>query len=144
MILLESGINDVYVTLTEKATLTNPDYIFLFVNDNTGQKVFCSSGDTSQYTNRYNQFKIEVKTSGANWLNGQVVLDDYGFYHYYVYERANTSGLVYNTLITTDIRDLVPTYFTSLVETGKMKYQAPDESNNIYADDRTSVKSYGQ
>ena len=143
MILLEAGINEIVVTLTEKATLTNPAYIFLFVNDNTGQKYFCSSGNTSQYTDRYNKFNIEVKSS-PNWLNGQVDLDDYGFYHYYVYERANTTGLVYNTLVAADIRDLVPTYFTGLVETGKMKYVPPDSENDIYADTRSAVKSYGQ
>lgn len=142
MIVLESGLNQVVVTLKEKATLTNPVYIFLFVNDNTNNKYYCTTTDVSGFPDRFNQFALTVKAN-PTWTAGEVSLDDYGFYHYYVYERANLTGLVYNTLVAADIRDLVPTYFTTLVESGKMKYLAPDESDNYYADLRGTSKSYG-
>ena len=141
MILLQSGANTVNVTLAEKATLTTPVYIFLFVSDTTGEKFMCSTS-YSTIEDVLQSFTITVQAS-PTWTSGQVELSGYGFYHYYVYERANLTGLVYNTIIADDISNYVGTYFTSEVETGKMFFDGGDATINIYKDTVSSVKAYG-
>lgn len=137
MIYLVTGVNTVTVTLTEKVTITSPLFVFVFVNDNTGKKVACTATDTSANTTRYNRFSITVGVSTP--LQGKVLLDDYGFYHYYVYQTADASTFDYTNIDATDLRTL-----TGLVEEGKMYWKAPATSYNSYKDVRTSAKSYGQ
>lgn len=143
MIQLNSGANTVKVTLSEKATLAVPYYYFVFVSDLTGEKFMCYNTYTT-IESTLQRFTITVQAS-SNWYDGQVVLSKYGFYHYYVYEAANVDpiGLDYAAFIAADIRDYVPTYFTSLVETGKMEFMSPDQTINIYKDVVSSVKAYG-
>lgn len=141
MILLASGANTVKVTLAEKATLATPVYIFVFVNDNTGEKFMCSTTYTT-IQDFIQQFTITVQAS-PDWEAGEVELSKYGFYHYYVYERANLTGLVYNTVIAADISTYVPTYFTSLVERGKMYLKGGDFTVNEYINATTAKKAYG-
>lgn len=147
MILLESGANTVYVTLKEKATLVSPLYVFVFVNDFTKEKFMVFNTDTSVETGRYNKFTITVQAS-PTWTSGQVVLSKYGEYSYYAYEYNDVDGLGYpnlnyNTVIAADIRDYVPDYFVTEVETGKMTFQAPTTTNTYYADVTASGKAYG-
>lgn len=137
MIYLETGANTVVVTLNEKVTIADPEFVFVFVNDNTGKKVACTATDTSTNTTRYNRFSITVGVSTP--LQGKVLLDDYGFYHYYVYQSADASTFDYTNIDTTDLRDL-----TGLVEEGKAYWKATAPSYNSYKDVRTSAKSYGQ
>jgi hypothetical protein len=139
---LVDGANTVRVILADKATLTSPVYIILFVNDNTGEKYMCTTSYTT-VEDELQQFTITV-TDPATWTSGQVALGKLGFYHYYVYERANLTGLVYNTIIAADISTYVPTYFTSEVACGKMEYQdATQPTLNIYKNTVSSVKAYG-
>lgn len=141
MILLASGANTVDVTVAEKATLATPIYVFLFVNDNTGEKFMCYNTYTTvqDYIQR---FTITVQAS-PTWYNGQVALSKYGFYHYYVYECSDISGLVYNTIIAADISTYVPTYFTSMVESGKAYLEGGDFTVNEYINATTAKKAYG-
>jgi hypothetical protein len=141
MIHLTSGSNDVYVTVAEKATLTNPTYIFVFQSDLTGEKFMCSTSYTTVQDN-IQKFTITVQASPA-WQSGQVELGKKGFYHYYVYERSNLTGLVYNTIIAADISTYVPTYFTTLVESGKMEFDATAQTVNTYRNTTPPVKAYG-
>lgn len=139
MILLTDGINsDVVVTLTENVSLTNPDYIFIFVNDNTGKKVACKAVDVSAFPTRYNQFSITVKTNPAP-LSGEVYLDNYGFFHYYAYEIASANAFNFNTVDTLDLETM-----TGLLEVGKMKYITTETAIPSYANTRSSIKSYGR
>lgn len=147
MILLESGANTVYVTLKEKATLASPLYVFVFVNDFTGEKFMVFNTDTSTDTDRYNKFTITVQAS-PTWTSGEVELSKYGEYSYYAYEYDDTGGLGYPnlnyaTVIAADILDYVPDYFETEVETGKMTFQAPTTTNTYFADVTASVKAYG-
>lgn len=141
MIHLDSGANTVKIPLADKDTLTSPVYIFLFVNDNTGEKFMCSTSYTT-VQDYIQQFTITV-TSPATWTSGEVVLSKKGMYHYYVYERANLTGLVYNTIISADTSTYVPTYFTSEVAQGKMNYEADDLTVNTYVNSASAVKAYG-
>lgn len=144
MIVLRNGVNNVVVTLTEKSVLPTPTYVFLFVNDNTSQKFLCYKTDISAYPERFNQFSLNVLTGLAvpTWTIGQLKFDRDGFYHYYIYEIADPSGLNYQTLVDADLRDYVPNYFTTLVETGKMKYIVSQVADNSFIDVKEPGKDY--
>jgi hypothetical protein len=137
MIYLETGANNVDVTVTEKVTISSPEFVFVFVNDNTGKKVACTQTNSSSNTNEYDRFVITV---GVNTpLLGKVLLDDFGFYHYYIYQTADASAFDYSNIDTTDLRTL-----TGLVEEGKAYWQGTSNTINSYKDIRTSVKTYGE
>lgn len=136
MILLEFGANTCDFTLEEKRTINNAEYVFVFVNDNTGRKIACTSTNTSTDVNVYDRFTITVASSAIP-ASGYITLDDYGFYHYYAYEIADASTFDYANIDTTDLRTL-----TGLVEVGKMFYKTSDPSNTYYKDIRTSIKTY--
>ena len=148
MIVLEDGANTVRIILADKATLTSPMYVFLFVNDNTGEKYMVYNTYTTVET-ELQQFTLTVQAT-PNWLIGQVALGKLGFYHYYVYEYDDTNGngdpggLDYDTVIAADISTYVPTYFTSLVAEGKMEYQDSTlPTINTYKNTVAAVKAYG-
>lgn len=142
MITLSSGANTVYCTLTEKATLNSPIYVFVFQNDNTRERFMVTNSDTSTETARYNKFAITVQAN-PTWTSGQVALSKYGFYTYYAYEVSTIVGLNYNTIIAADPSTYVPTYFTTLVEKGKMLFPDPSISDTTYINVETPVKAYG-
>ena len=78
---------NVYLTLTEKETLTSPNYLFRFVQRTTNDEIKFvkkSSDDLSQYKDRYNLFSFDVD---------QLFCGHVGEYHYYVYEQASASNL---------------------------------------------------
>jgi hypothetical protein len=143
MIALVSGANTVRVTLSEKAILATPYYYFLFVNDNTGEKFMCYNTYTT-IEDTLQQFTITVQASPA-WYSGEVELSKYGDYHYYAYEGGvpDPIGFDYAAFIAADIDTYVPTYFTTLVETGKMEFSGAAQTINTYVNTVTSVKAYG-
>lgn len=76
------------MTLTEKQTLTNPNYLFVFENRSTNTEVKfvkLNNTDTSLYKDRYNEFSIVVNSYFNTSLNGQ--------YTYTIYEQESTSNL---------------------------------------------------
>ena len=129
MIVLENGIsNKVSLTLTEKATLTTPYYLFEFIDDDSNISILFTGSDISTNTNRYNEFLIEVNLSPEDLLDSKIELVTKGYYKYNVYEQvSSTNLLIANT--------------TSLVENGKMyfndivlpiKKEYTDESNTKF------------
>jgi hypothetical protein len=89
MIQLTKGqTQNIILTLTEKQTLTNPNYLFVFENRSTNTDVKfvkLNNTDISGYKERYNEFSIVVNSHFNTSLNGQ--------YTYSVYEQASTSNL---------------------------------------------------
>lgn len=87
MINLTAGTTaNVYLTLTEKATLSAPNYLFRFVQRTTNREVRfvkTDADDLSQYPERYNLFAFDVD---------QLFCGDVGEYHYYIYEQASASN----------------------------------------------------
>lgn len=136
MIQLVTGANIVTLSLFEKATIANPEYVFVFVNDNTGRKVACTNTYTELDGNRQ-QFTITVGV--ATPLLGKVLFDDYGSYSYYVYQSANAAAFDYTNINTTDLRTL-----TGEVGNGKAWWQAPTVTNTYYKDVRTSIVTNGE
>jgi hypothetical protein len=136
MILLNTGTNLITVTTNENVTIVNPQYIFIFVNDNTNRKVACTQVeyDVVDFKSR---FSIEVGVNSP--LLGKVLLDDYGFYKYYIYETITASSFDYANVDSLDLRTM-----TGLLEEGKMYWQEPTVTNNYYKDLKGSSVSYGQ
>ena len=89
MIQLTKGqTQNIILTLTEKQTLTNPNYLFVFENRSTNTDVKfvkINNTDISGYKERFNKFSIVVNSHFNTSLNGQ--------YTYSVYEQASTSNL---------------------------------------------------
>ena len=76
-----------YLTLTEKELLVNPNYLFVFKNRSSNQIVSfikLNATDVSLFKERYNKFQITTNTYFANQLTGQWI--------YEVYEQASTTN----------------------------------------------------
>lgn len=124
MLHLTKGQTDnIVVTLTEKATLTNPNWLFIFksrVTNETISFVVLGSADLSAYKERFNSFNIVVNTYFANKTSGE--------YTYSIYEQASSS----NTN---------PDLATGLVEVGQMNLKdATDFSFTSYTNTTNTYK----
>tara|TARA_R110000868_G_scaffold34527_1_gene124733 strand:- start:41 stop:415 length:375 start_codon:yes stop_codon:yes gene_type:complete len=94
MIQLTKGVTQfMYLTLTEKELLTNPNYLFVFRSRSTNTEVkfvLLNNTDISLFKDRYNKFSLVTNTYFNTSLIGQ--------YTYEIYEQAssvntNPSGL---------------------------------------------------
>jgi len=110
-------VNYVDLTLTEKATLDSPYYLFVFKSDLERAEVIFTGKDISTEPQRYNRFLV-YETSGTNNLtSGVVTLNPTGFWTYKAYEQTSQTNLdVANT--------------TSLVEQGKVKVIGDPTTHN--------------
>lgn len=91
------------MTLTEKQTLTSPNYLFWFKSRGTNQEVafvMLNATDVSPHKERYNEFSVDVDTHFADSPEGD--------WEYEIYEQASSSN--------TD-----PDLATTLLETGIMR-----------------------
>jgi hypothetical protein len=85
----KGNTEQVYVTLTEKQTITSANFLFVFESRSTNEKVkfvLLGSADQSQYKSRFNQFAVVVNTYFADY--------DEGWYKYTVYEQASTTNVI--------------------------------------------------
>ena len=129
MIRLVLGTNEkVDLTLTEKTTISNPTYLFEFINNQGFGKVYCICADTSLYPERYNRFTIVVKSSGAVPLNGEINLTLGDEYDYNIYAQTSTTNLN-------------PALADEVVESGYMTYDKSMTSRSEY-ENLTTRKVY--
>ena len=138
MILFEYGANTRTLTVRDNVSISTPEYLFIFINDNTYKKVACTASETVIDDFR-SSFTITVQASGDG-LNAGISLDDYGFYHYYIYEKtaAQITAFDYSGVDSIDIRTM-----TGFLTDGKMRYDPADSSDTYYKDVNSSVKTYG-
>jgi len=127
MIRFITGTNTIALTLKEKTTLASPTYLFEFINNQSKEKLYCISTDTSAFKERYNKFSIIVKTTTPTPLNGEVKLKIGDEYTYNVYEQESTTNLNPAGL--------------SKVETGYMKFKINQE-RTIYNGGATTRKVF--
>ena len=106
------------LTLTEKSTLTNPDYLFVFQSDETRDLYKFIAADTSTYTDRYNLFAIVETSTNPDPLDGEVELPLVGFYTYTIYEQNSTTNLD-------------PDLATGVVEVGKVQVIEAASSDSV-------------
>jgi hypothetical protein len=90
MIKLTKGNTEtVYLTLTEKQSILDANFLCVFQSRSTNEKVkfvLVNSADQSNFPDRYNQFDIVVNTYFAN--------REEGWYTYKIYEQASSSNLI--------------------------------------------------
>jgi len=88
MIQLTKGATQyIYLTLTEKELLTNPNYLFIFTNRSSNVEVkfvLLNNADISLFKDRYNKFSLVTNTYFGSSLIGQ--------YDYQVYEQVSTTN----------------------------------------------------
>ena len=135
---IKDSVNILTVTVTEKATVSNPIYLFKFVNQTSNVSYWFISSDTSNFKQRYNKFLLTEKTN-ANTLNGEVTLGLQGFYDYEIYQTnlANTSGL---SSAVDAIENIVKTVEVGVVEVlfdaeEYAKYEVQFDTNIVYQPD---------
>ena len=115
----KSSTSTIVLTLTEKQTLTNPNYLFWFKSRGTNQEVkfvVLNAADLSTHKERYNEFDIVVNTNFGSSPEGD--------WEYKIYEQASSVNLD-------------PSLATSLLERGIMRLL--DSGNllevNVYSED---------
>ena len=111
--LTKGQTQNVYLTLWEKKTLSNPNYLFRFIQRTTNDEVrfvVLTTSDTSTAKDRYNRFSFVVNTLFPSAVVGE--------YHYFIYEQASTS----NTN---------PSAAGKMIESGIMRLN--EAANNVYA-----------
>ena len=99
--LIKGQVNKIILTLSEKATLTSPNYLFYFKSRNTNETVafvILNNADLSAYKERFNAFNITVSSYFATKLPGE--------WTYQIYEQTSSSNLI-------------PSQATSLLESGQ-------------------------
>ena len=88
MIQLTKGVTQfMYLTLTEKELLTNPNYLFVFRSRSTNTEVkfvLLNNTDISLFKDRYNKFSLVTNTYFNTSLIGQ--------YTYEIYEQVSSSN----------------------------------------------------
>lgn len=94
MIQLKEGLNEnVVYTLTEFSKLSNPNYLFLFKNEQTNKEKLFFAQDKSLNKARYNLFDITLVNNllNENLTGGTIYLTNFGFYEYEVFETTGTT-----------------------------------------------------
>jgi len=123
--------NTIILTLTEKVSIGNPVFLFVFTCDQTRQAYSCIASDQSEFTYRYNEFLI-AETASPNLLTSEISLPFPGDYHYAVYQQTSTSNL------DPDLSD-------GLLETGKLiVLTTGSDANNTYDSEPKTNIVYGE
>jgi hypothetical protein len=96
MLNIYTGNNTFIMTLTEKQTLTSPNYIFVFTHRTTNDEykfLKLNADDQSQYKYRYNKFTVNSNLIGKP-----------GQYEYQIYQTAgNTTDITNKVMLESGI-----------------------------------------
>jgi hypothetical protein len=87
IVLTKGQIQNVYFTLTEKQTISAPNYLFVFEQRSTNTEVkfvLTNAKDLSSFKDRYNKFLLNVNQYFLSKLNGQ--------YTYSVYQQTSATN----------------------------------------------------
>jgi hypothetical protein len=93
MVRLNFGENIVALTLSEKVTISNPTFLFEFINNQGQIKSYFIAADSSGYPDRFNLFAITLVAATPDQLLGEVVLNIGDEYTYNVYQQESTTNL---------------------------------------------------
>lgn len=136
--ILRLGVNYPVFTLKEKTTIDDPNYVLVCRNYFTKQQTACKLGlDLSGYADRFNQFELLV-INDPEPLDSEILLPEFGFYKYFVYEVADIDDFDFDNVNTLDLNTM-----TGLVESGKIKLENVPAVKKNYANTSNSIKSYG-
>lgn len=99
------------VTVSELTTITNPHYLFEFIEEQSGDKLYCILPNSSNGIPRYDEFLI---TDGLD-----LVFPYSGFYTYKIYQQSSSTNLD-------------PSLSDGLVEEGRAHVFDVDSPSNTY------------
>lgn len=122
-----STTNIVFLTLSEKTTITDPTYLFSFINQTTkdAKNFICNS--TSD-TDRGQHFNIvEVGSGTEDLLNGEIKLLSNGTYNYYIYAQSSTSNLNPD-----DANEMVESGIVIIDGESEITYVSPSDDTDTY------------
>ena len=120
-------VNNRFLTLSEKTTISNPTYLFSFVNSTTkiAKNFICPIVSTSD---RGQEFNIEEVSAGVeNLLTGKIKLITNGTYDYYIYAQSSTTNLV-----VTDADELVEQGRVVIDGVTEIEYVTPANDTDTY------------
>jgi len=123
LLIRKNQTNTLVFTLNEKKTLESPNYLLELKNDLSKGSYYCllpSSGDTSDYQDRFNRFSVDEPDD--------INLPLAGYYSYSVYEQTGTT--------------LNPSLTTSKVETGKALVVFSGQSVTSYSGNNNTYIVY--
>lgn len=132
MILLQQNqANNVYLTLSEKVTLTgSPVYfLFRFKNLTTKDVVLFTAPDSSTAITNFNQFTITLTGSSLNYTAGTISLHPDGKWQYDCYEMTGQTNLFVSGTTGT------------ILETGIVKVSGTNLSDVSYLYDGLSAQT---
>lgn len=127
-IITRNTVNEIICTLTEKQTLTNPYFLFVFKHDEAKIQTACIAPDSSSYPDRYNKFLIEENSSPDN-LTAEITLANPSEYTYNIYEQASSTNLD-------------PALADNLLETGKARVIATMPDVKEFSEAETGTKVF--
>lgn len=131
MLLINKNSNNTLVlTLTEKATIASPTYLFKFTNDLTRESVLFIAANLSAYTDRYDKFLITETSGAVNTSSGVINLSPTGFWKYEIFEQASTTNLLQSLT-------------GAMVENGKLKVVGTDTTHTVYNPTTRKYKGHG-
>lgn len=114
---------NIVLTLTEKTTLSAPNFLFIFKSRTSNEQVsfvILGSADLSSFKERFNSFNIVINTHFTNKISGE--------YSYIVFEQTSTSNVN-------------PANATGIVEVGQMNLKdATDFSFTSYNNTTNTYK----
>lgn len=124
MVIRKNQVNNVVLTLSEKQTQAQHDWLFEFTCEQAGEKKYCTAQDISDFPDRYNEFII-TDDATEDQYNGQLNFDPAGSWSYNVYEMPVVSP-----------PSLDPNDALMMVESGSVTVYDPDaEGPAIFNED---------
>ena len=120
-------VNNRFLTLSEKTTISDPTYLFSFVNSTTkiAKNFICPIISTSE---RGQEFNIEEVSAGTeDLLDGKVKLVTNGTYDYYIYAQSSTTNLV-----VADADELVEQGRMVIDGATEIEYVSPSDDTDTY------------
>ena len=122
MVLITRGTSKyIDLTLTEKVTISNPYYLFVFTNKQTGKVSKCNLTDSSTYPERYNRFTFVEPTTLT------LIPNDYVLQVYQVATQTTTiptTGLLETDIVRVAINPLTETEYVSDITTAPIVYES--------------------
>jgi hypothetical protein len=118
----------VILTLSEKTTISNPNYLFEFEDNQSKDLLYFICEDVSNFKYRFNKFVI-TETATPDNLLGEVELVNDGQYAYTIREQVSSTNL--DPLLSGDI-----------VETGKVQVRTTSEVIPTYESDSNLIRVY--
>lgn len=91
-LIIKNSVTPCYFTLTEKATLTSPYFLFKLESIDSGKITIFSATDVSSNIDRYNKFMITETSGATNFTAGTISLTA-GEYNYTAYEMTGRTNL---------------------------------------------------